>query len=186
MTDEQGTDHGPMGEAETGVEGVSSPSSAAPCTPERYPCWGYSDLLLFAGLVIPCMLGGWAIVKVVFAIFHFHPALKVMELLPEQLLGYGLLFGAFSVALRVQYDRPFWKSVGWTPLRVPVMWIVMLGVVTSLAVAFLGTLIGTPTTENPMTSDLRKALSIARTPQKPRPDEHTNANRRALHGTLTT
>ena len=159
MTDEQGTDHGPMGEAETGVEGVTSPSSAAPCTPERYPCWGYSDLLLFAGLVIPCMLGGWAIVKVVFAIFHFHPALKVMELLPEQLLGYGLLFGAFSVALRVQYDRPFWKSVGWTPLRVPVMWIVMLGVVTSLAVAFLGTLIGTPTTENPMTELLQNRTS---------------------------
>ena len=29
--------------------------------PERYPFWGYGDVLVFAGLAIPCMLLGWGI-----------------------------------------------------------------------------------------------------------------------------
>src|SRR5689334_4431511 len=77
--------------------------------PERNPFWSYSDLILFAGLVIPCMLAGWAVVKLVFTIFHIHSSLKVVELLPEQLLGYTFLFGALALLFRVEYDRPFWR-----------------------------------------------------------------------------
>ena len=119
--------------------------------PEPYPFWGYSDLLLFAGLVIPCMLTGLAVVKLVLAVFHLHPSTRVAELLPEQLIGYGLLFGALAVDLRVQYGRPFWRSLGWAPLGLPPLFIVMCGAVTSLSVALLGSLIHTPTTSNPMT-----------------------------------
>lgn len=152
MTDEQRTESGlpPDAGASTG---------AAPPARERYPFWDYSDLLLFAGLVIPCMLAGWAVVKAAYAVFHVHPTLRVLELLPEQLLGYGLLFGGFGLAMRMKYWRPFWRSVGWTPVRLRVLWIVMCGALTSLIVAFLGSLIQTPTTDNPMTELLRNRTS---------------------------
>src|SRR5690349_16650600 len=95
--------------------------------PERYPFWGYSDLLLFAGLSVPAMLIGWALVRGVFALFHLHPALHVVELLPQQLLGYVLLFGALAMILRLEYDKPFWRSLAWTPFRIPFLWVVNCG-----------------------------------------------------------
>jgi membrane protease YdiL (CAAX protease family) len=125
-------------------------AESVPPTEDLSPFWGYSDLLLFAGLVIPCMLAGWALVKAAFAIFHIHSSLRVVELLPEQLLGYGLLFGALALALRLQYDRPFWRSLGWLPMRLPPALIVAAGGATSMSVAFLGSLIHTPTTNNPL------------------------------------
>ena len=140
-------------------EGPETASIPPPPAAEPYPFWNYSDLLLFAGLVIPSMLAGWALVKVAFAVFHVHTSLRVVELLPEQLLGYALLFGGLALALRVQYDRPFWHSLGWTPLRLPPITIVACGVVTSLGVAFLGSLIHTPTTSNPMMELLQDRTS---------------------------
>jgi uncharacterized protein len=127
-----------------------SESIPPPPAAEPYPFWDYSDLFLFAGLVIPCMLAGWAVVKLVFAVFHVHTSLKVVELLPEQLLGYALLFGALALVLRVQYERPFWRSLAWAPFGFPPLFVVLCGVLTSLSVALLGSLIHTPTTSNPM------------------------------------
>ena len=126
---------------------------------EPYPFWGYSDVLLFAGLVIPCMLAGLAVVKLFFAVFHLHPSHRVAELLPEQLIGYALLFGALALSLRVQYDRPFWRSLGWAPIGLPPLFIVMCGMLTSLSVAVLGSLIHTPTTSNPMTELMQDRAS---------------------------
>lgn len=143
-----------------GVPSESRPASIPPPpAAEPYPFWDYSDLFLFAGLVIPCMLAGWALVKLVFAVFHVHTSLRVVELLPEQLIGYALLFGALALAFRVQYQRPFWRSLAWTPVGLPPFFIVMCGAVTSLCVALLGSLIHTPTTSNPMTELLQGRAS---------------------------
>ena len=136
----------------------SSPPPAPP--PERDPFWDYPDLLLFAGLVIPCMLAGWAFVKAVFLVFQIHTSLRVVELLPEQLIGYALLFGALALALRMQYDRPFWQSLGWKPFTLPPLLVVAAGASTSISVALLGSLIHTPTGSNPMTDLLQDRTSI--------------------------
>ncbi|HEY2014765.1 MAG TPA: type II CAAX endopeptidase family protein [Bryobacteraceae bacterium] len=115
--------------------------------------------MLFVGLVIPCMLAGWALVKAALGLLHLHPTLRVLELLPEQLIGYALLFGALALILRIEYDRPFWSSLGWKPFQLPILWVVLGGVVTSLSVAYLGSLIHTPTTSNPMTELLENRTS---------------------------
>ena len=47
-----------------------------PPPPERYPFWGYGDVLVFAGLAIPCMLLGFGVVKAAFWIFRLHPAVR--------------------------------------------------------------------------------------------------------------
>ena len=71
------------------------------------------------------------------------------ELLPQQLLGYGLLFGALALIFRVQYDRPFWKSLAWCRTRMPFLWTVIFGFSTAIAVAMLGALIRTPDHQQP-------------------------------------
>jgi len=51
----------------------------------------------------------------------------VSELLSEQFLGYGILFGGLLLIFRMQYERPFWRSLGWTRASIPFLWNVICG-----------------------------------------------------------
>jgi membrane protease YdiL (CAAX protease family) len=137
------------------------PQPPPPPAPERDPFWSYGDLLIFAGLAIPCMLLGFGAVRATFWLFHLHPTVKTWELLAEQVTGYGLLFGMLVVLFRVQYDRPFWRSLGWVTPGLPLFSIAMGGVGLALAVLLLGALIHTPHTENPLTNLLKDPTSLA-------------------------
>src|SRR4051812_1331381 len=95
-------------EPPAGVEPAPTP------LPERYPFWGYGDLLVFVGLAIPSMLLGFGFVKLAFWALRLHPKVATWELLLAQFAGYGLLFAALFGIFRLQYDRPFWTSLGWT------------------------------------------------------------------------
>jgi uncharacterized protein len=134
-------------------------SSPLPPPPDRYPFWNYRDLAVFAGMAIPCMLAGFAIVALVLWLAGVHPANKLVELLPAQAIGYGLLFVVLYGIVRT-YDRPFWPSLGWNPLPVPALMIVSAGLGTAILVAVVGNLIGTPETDNPMTELLKGRVSI--------------------------
>jgi membrane protease YdiL (CAAX protease family) len=85
---------------------------------------------------------------------------RAAEQLVLQSAIYGLLFGVLTMILRVQYGRPFWRSLGWIESGIPVMRIVLLGLGTAIALAMLATVIGTPTTDNPMTELLKDRVSV--------------------------
>jgi membrane protease YdiL (CAAX protease family) len=107
------------------------------------------------------MLLGFGAVKTTFWIFNLHPAVKTWELLAEQFAGYGLLFGMLVALFRVQYDRPFWRSLGWVTPGLPFLSIALGGVGLAVAVLLFGTLIHTPRTENPLTNLLKDPTSLA-------------------------
>jgi hypothetical protein len=139
----------------TPLPGAAPPGAPLPITPpaaepEPFPFWGFADLFLLAGLAMPCMFAGWAVVRMAMSILRLHAATAAEEAVPEMLLGYGLLFSALMVIFRVQYDRPFWRSLGWTRARVPFLWNVLCGLATGLLVAFLAGLIHTPPTSGPI------------------------------------
>lgn len=141
-------------------EGGPAPPPAGEGPDAREPFWGYSDLFLFAGLAVPCMLLGWALVKAVMLVFHLHARVRVAELLPEQFVGYAFLFGALMLIFRIEYDRPFWRSLGWREARLPFPWIVIAGLAAALAVAYLSSLIRMPNTPNPMTELMNDRTSV--------------------------
>jgi membrane protease YdiL (CAAX protease family) len=144
-----------------GLEGLKPLEPLEPLPPpEREPFWSYADLLIFAGLTIPCMLLGYGGVKAAFWIFHLHPAVKTWELLAAQLAGYALLLGTLVALFRTQYDRPFWRSLGWFTPRLPFYSIVTGGVGLAMAVLMLGVLIRTPRTENALTDLLKDPTSL--------------------------
>lgn len=148
---------------ETAAPPTTEPGeTAAPPTPppERDPFWSYSDVLLFTGLAIPCMLLGWLAVQAGLRLFHIHPAAHAAELLAEQVAGYLLLFSALRLIFRVQYGRPFWRSLGWTPMRAPFLWLVIAGFATAVAVAFITYLVRVPSTTNPMMELLADRASV--------------------------
>lgn len=122
----------------------------APTEPERVPFWGYADLFLMAGLSIPCMFGGFGLVKLTMMLLHWHAAAPAEEAVPETLIGYALLCAALTVILRVQYDRPFWRSLGWNSTGIPFLWNVIAGLAAALAVGLVGHLIATPPTRGPI------------------------------------
>ena len=131
-----------------------------PAPPERGPFWSYGDLMIFAGLAIPCMLLGFGLVKAAFWVLQLHPAVKTWELLGAQFAFYGLLFGTLVALFRLQYDRPFWRSLGWVATPLPLYSLVTSGVGLAMAVLLLGSLIRTPRTENPLTALLRDPTSL--------------------------
>jgi uncharacterized protein len=128
--------------------------------PERTPFWGYNDLLLFIGLAPVCLILGYALVKLPLRILHIHPAVQVEEAIPEQLLGYLFLFGALGLIFRQGYGRPFWKSLGWTNMRLPLGVVVCFGVLTGVIVVVASTLIRLPDKANPMTELMATRTAI--------------------------
>jgi len=131
-----------------------------PPPPDREPFWGYTDLLLLLGLTLPCMFLGVLLVKGVMMLFRFHAAVTVEELLPEQTLGYVLLFLSMYVIFRAQYGRAFWQSLAWKPMRLPFGMIAVAGILAAVAVAFASALLRTPDTANPMTEMMQDRLSL--------------------------
>ncbi|HWC97186.1 MAG TPA: CPBP family intramembrane glutamic endopeptidase [Candidatus Sulfopaludibacter sp.] len=134
--------------------------AAPPPEPERYPFWTYTDLLLVAGMTLPCMAFGILLVKGVLLGLRLHPKLMVVELLPAQLLGYIFIVVTMTVMFRIQYDHGFWQSLAWRPSRVPVFWIVISGIATAVGVAMAASLLKTPQTSNPMTDMMQDRTSL--------------------------
>ena len=77
-----------------------------------------------------------------------------------QFLFYLLIFLALRVMFQVQYGRPFWQSLGWKKMGLPVLTIAMLGVATALAVAMAGAVLRTPDTPNQITEMMRDPMAL--------------------------
>jgi CAAX protease family protein len=139
-------------------EGEAAPAFYAPPLPPRDPFWGYHDLLIFLGGAPVALLLGAFLVKAIFAALRFKPAVTVMELLPEQFLGYVFLYAGLAALFRVWYARPFWHSMGWRPMRLPFSLIIAAGMVTGILVAVGAGLLHMKDEANPMT-ELMKGRS---------------------------
>jgi membrane protease YdiL (CAAX protease family) len=132
---------------------------APPVEQEPEVFWGYAELFLFAGLAIPAMLAGYGLVRAVLTVFRLHP-IRAAEVLMEQFVGYFFLFLVLVVVFRMQYGRPFWRSLGWKPLALPAFSLVAAGWLTAVAVVGIGLLLRTPTTENALTELMKDRVSL--------------------------
>ncbi|SPE39211.1 Abortive infection protein [Candidatus Sulfopaludibacter sp. SbA3] len=128
--------------------------------PEPYPFWSYVDLLLIAAMTVPCMALGILLVHGVLWLFHYRPVLVVAELLPAQILGYAFVFAAVAMMFRMQYGKPFWRSLAWLPLPLPSFWVVTAGVATAVGVAIAASLLKTPQTSNEITEMMQDRTSL--------------------------
>jgi uncharacterized protein len=117
---------------------------------ENYPFWKFVDVAFFFAIAFPCLVMGGVMVKAVIWLLRLHVHSKALELLPAQFLGYGFLFLALYLLLKMHYGRPFWQSLRWIPARISVAREVMLGFLLAIAVASLGALLQTPDVANPM------------------------------------
>jgi len=146
---------GRIGDPTAGTTG----GAAAP-PPQRYPFWSYGDLLVFAGLFVPCLLLGGALVRAFSGLFHIHIAARAAAPLAAQFVGYLFWFGALWLILKIVHDEPFWRSLAWKSFRMQPTLVILLGVMCAYGVALLGKAIGTPETPNPMTDLMEGRASL--------------------------
>lgn len=137
-----------------------APPPPPPPPPERYPFWSYSDLFLFLGLAVAALFGSVLVVRIGALLLHAGSTPRTAETLIAQLLLDGFVLGSLALILRLQYDRPFWRSLGWTSSGVPLLFLVIAGFGTAIAVGLASTLIKMPTTSNPMTEMMADRTSI--------------------------
>src|SRR5678815_5014231 len=71
--------------------------------PERFPFWGYHDLLLFIGLFVASLIAGFAVVSGFLKLFHLNVQNDLLKLLPAQFLAYLFLFLGVWLLFRAQY-----------------------------------------------------------------------------------
>ena len=143
----------------------NTPVEALPPVPSqppapREPFWGYSDVALFIGLLLASALVSLGIVSVLFSLLPVPYQSRVAEALLAQSLIYVLAFSALALLFRIHYNKPFWRSLGWTSFPLPAGLVVIGGASTAIVVAFLGALIRTPTTTNRITEMLNNPRSL--------------------------
>jgi uncharacterized protein len=125
--------------------------ASAPVDHDRYPFWRYADVALFAGLLVASALISILVVPLVFFWFHIQVQSKVTEAIIMQALLYLLGFSGLALLLHLQYQRPFWRSLGWINFRLPVWMVVLGGIATAFGVGAISILLQTPNTNNRMT-----------------------------------
>lgn len=134
-----------------GVPPAPPPALEPPPPVDRYPFWRYADVALFVGILAASALISIVLVALTFFGFRIQVQSKVTEAIVMQAFLYLLAFSGLALLFRVQYQRPFWRSLGWTSFRVP-MWVVMIcGVATAFGVGAVSILLRTPNTNNRMT-----------------------------------
>ncbi len=111
------------------------------------PFWSWSDIALFIGLALPCLLIGAAGAQV---LGWISPLLKSSKPWIAMLLFYMLWFSGLFLLLKTRYNRPFWSSLGWVYPRRGALASIFSGPIIALAVGALGLLLHTPHKELPI------------------------------------
>src|SRR5277367_2261096 len=126
--------------------GTSAPPPLAPPAREPDPFWNYQDLFMFLAFAFPCLIIAaysvqWLPVTRTYG--------KNFQGLLAQLLWYMLVFGALYLMLRMRYNRPFWRSLGWNfPFRGMALTL-FGGPILAFGIGYLGYMLRTPDVPTP-------------------------------------
>lgn len=127
---------------------------------DRYPFWRYADVALFAGLLAASALISIVLVQLTFFWLHIQVQSKVTEAIIMQALLYVLAFSGLALFFHVQYQQPFWRSLGWTGFRLPAGVVVICGIATAFGVGAVSILLRTPNTSNRMTEMMQDPRAL--------------------------
>lgn len=135
------------------------PAQEPPPLPERSPFWGYLDLILFLGALLPAMI---LAAGVYFALTKLLPVTATARAFPVvalQFLSYAFWFLALYAIFRIRYRRPFWQSLNW-PAPDGIGRSLMLGPPLAIAVSIGSALLGTPNVQMPIQELLKDRMSV--------------------------
>jgi len=124
----------------------------------RSPFWNYSDLLLFVLLAIPSLGVAFLAAAMLTA---FTKLSMPFRLVFAQMLWYVLAFGALKALLFLRYQQPFWRSLGWLPLRFGTATASLFaGPILAVALGLVGSALHTPEIPLPFQQMLKDPPTI--------------------------
>ena len=114
------------------------------------PFWGYDDLAVFALLLVPSFGMSWVIVRAAASVLQIGEPASAAGLLAMQFLGYAIWFFGLWVLLRVRYNQPFWRSIGWVNPGGGMLSAFLGGPVLAIGLAVLAAALDTPHLDSPI------------------------------------
>ncbi len=87
---------------------IPAPETAAP---PRSPFWGWLDVLLTLGAILPALVLSGGLVLAGLLVLGIKPEPKLIAM-PSQLLGYAFWVAAAWFTFHLRHKQPFWESLG--------------------------------------------------------------------------
>lgn len=116
----------------------------------RVPVWGYEDLAVFLGAVLPSLAVGVGVIRVCKKLAPQTFSSQGFTQTVFQCVFYLLLMGVLRIILDWKYQAPFWRSLGCT-FDFPNAWLFLaLGPILSVTLGSLTVLLRPPVTESPI------------------------------------
>ena len=126
----------------------------------REPVWGYEDLVLFVGAVLPSLAAGALLARLARLLAPNVFAGSAATNLSFQLFMYAFLTGALYLIVSFRHGEPFWSSLGWTLRFKGAVASVAAGPVLAVAASLLGVALRTPAAPNPIQEMIRDRGSL--------------------------
>lgn len=130
--------------------------------PGRWPAWGWEDVALLIGAVLPSLLIGAGLMRVLRKMAPELFGMVAVAALTYQLFVYVFLVGALFLLISWKHGQPFWRALGWTMAFRGAIASVLAGPVLALGVSFLGVLLHAPDVRDPIREMItgRTALTV--------------------------
>ena len=138
------------------VEDAVTPEPAPP-----YPFWGYEDVAMFVGMILPAVALSVLLIAAGAAVDPGFFRQPVIQNLGGQLLTYVLLFGGLAQLFRVKYGQPLFASLAWVLSFSRALWPMLAGPPLALSIGLLGAALHAPLIRNPFEALMQRPWEVA-------------------------
>jgi hypothetical protein len=119
--------------------------------------WGFEDLALFLGAVLPAWLVGTFVIRFARTLAPGAFSNDAVRALAFQSAIYALLIGALYMVITVRYRRPLWQSLGWVAPERGKWWCIFGGPALAIGLSILGVVLHAPVIDTPMENLISEA-----------------------------
>ncbi len=125
--------------------------------PGCYVFWGYDDLVLLGGALLPSIIAGMLLGSLAQRLFGVEKGVASFILL---FVAYAGWFTSLYLLFRLRYGKPFWESLGWRPSVLRFFVDALAGMTVAIGLIFVSAFLERPAVDSPMQELLRNEHTL--------------------------
>jgi hypothetical protein len=129
--------------------------------PPRRPVWGWEDVVLLLGAVLPSFFVGMGLMRLLRWLAPTPFGIAAVTTLTFQLFVYALLVGALFFLVSWKYGEPFWPALGFKFAFRGAIVSFLAGPALAVGISLLGVAIRTPDVRDPIREMITGRVSLA-------------------------